>query len=102
MLLERHTFLVKERVALMKLTDRYDIFDPETGEQIGFAKENISTFVTLARLLVNKHLLPTTVVIKESEESDPVVTLHRGVSFLRSKVHVVDRNQNAVGFFRSK
>lgn len=102
MLLERRTFLVKEKVALMKLTDRYDIFDPETGEQIGFAKETIGTLVTLGRMLGYKKLLPTTVVIKEDEESDPVVTLHRGFSFLRSNVQVVDRNQTAVGFFRSK
>ena len=34
MLLERQTFLVKEQVAMFKLTDHYDIFDPESGEQI--------------------------------------------------------------------
>ncbi len=40
MLLDKSTYLVKERVAMMKLTDTYDIFDPATGQQIGIAKED--------------------------------------------------------------
>jgi uncharacterized protein YxjI len=102
MLLNRSTYLIKERVAFMKLTDRYDIIDPETGEELGFAKEQIGTFTTLLRLVMSKQLLPTTVVIKESEDADPVVTLHRGMSFLRAKVSVFDENDKEVGFFRAK
>ena len=102
MLLHRTSYLIKERVAIMKLTDRYDIFDPDSGEQLGFAEERISTFSKLLRLVVNKHFLPTTVVIQENEESEPVVTLHRGMTFLRSKVSVFDENDKDVGFFRSK
>lgn len=102
MLLDRQTFLVKEQVALVKLTDRYDIFDPETGEQIGFAKEETGLFIQLLRLITNKQWLPTTVVVKEDEASDPVVTISRGFSFLRSQVDVIDHNNTSVGFFRSK
>ena len=102
MFLERKSFLVREQVGLMKLTDRYDIFDPETGEQIGFAKEQISGLIMLLRLITNKNLLPTTVVIKEDEASEPLVTITRGFSFLRKKVQVIDQNQTVVGFFRSK
>lgn len=102
MLLNRNTYLIKERVALMKLTDRYDIFDPESGEELGFAMEKISGFMKLLRLFVNKQMLPTTIVIQESEDSDPVVTLHRGMTFLRSKVTVFDENGKEVGFFKSK
>lgn len=102
MLLERRTFLVKERVALMKFTDRYDIFDPDTGEQIGFAKEAIGTFAKLLRLFIHKQLIPTMVVIKEDESSDPVITIKRGFTLLRSKVEVIDRNRTLVGFFKSK
>lgn len=102
MLLEQRTFLVKERVAMLKLTDRYDIFHPESGEQIGFAKENVSVTTQLLRLLVNKQLLPTTVVIKEDEESAPIATIRRGVTLFRSVVHVLDKDQNPVGFFKSK
>jgi hypothetical protein len=38
-LLNHRVFLVKERVATLKLTDTYDIFDPATNRQIGIAKE---------------------------------------------------------------
>lgn len=102
MLLDRQTYLVKEHVGLLKLTDRYDIFDPDSGEQIGFAKENISTLIQLLRLVLDKQLLPTTVVIQEDEASKPVVTISRKFSFFRAKVEVFDRNQSAVGFFKSK
>lgn len=102
MLLNRTTYLIKEQVAFMKLTDRYDIFDPESGEQLGFAMEKISGLSKLLRLLVNKQLLPTTIVIQESEDSEPVVTLRRGMTFLRSKVSVFDEAGKEVGFFKSK
>lgn len=102
MLLERRTFLVKEQVALMKLTDRYNIFDPDTGKQIGFAKETVGALTQLLRFFINKQLMPTRIVIKEQEEAEPVVTLYRGFTLLRSIVHVIDHNQVAVGFFRSK
>jgi len=102
MLLDRSTYLIKERVAFMKLTDRYDIFDPESGAELGFAMENISTFSKLLRLVVNKQMLPTLIVIKENEESDPVVSISRGFTFLRAKVSVFDETGKEVGFFRSK
>ena len=102
MLLERQTFLVKERVGLMRLTDRYDIFDPETGEPIGFAEEKISGLAKLLRLVISKQLIPTTVVVQEDENSAPVITLKRGLTFFQYKVDVIDQNGSAVGFFKSK
>ena len=60
MLLDRRSFLVKERVAFLKLTDRYDIFDTDSGEQIGFAQEEVSSFVKLLRFFIAKQLMPTT------------------------------------------
>src|SRR5436190_16401230 len=57
---DQRAYLVKERIGLLKLCDTYDIFDPETGEQIGVAKEEIPGWAKLAWLIVNKRLLPTT------------------------------------------
>ena len=104
MLLQRQTYLVKERVAMMKLTDRYDIFDPESGVQIGFAQEEIGTFAKVLRVLLSKYksMFPTMVVVKEDEESEPVITIKRRFAVLRSQVDVIDQNQKEVGFFRSK
>jgi uncharacterized protein YxjI len=102
MLLDRRTFFVKERVAFVKLTDTYDIIDPESGAPIGVAKEEPPGWVTLLRLLNTKHFLPTTVNIYEDEASGPLFTLKKGVSFLRAKVTVEDARGLPFGRFESK
>ena len=95
-------YLVKEHVAFMKLADTYDIFDPETGEQVGVAKEEPSGLVTFLRFFVNKALLPTYVFIYEHGDSRPVFSIYRGFSFLRSKVLIRDENEQTIGYFKSK
>ena len=104
MLLDRRTFLVKEQVAMLKITDRYDIFDPETGEQIGFAQEQIGGFAKFLRIFLMKYksMFPTTVVVREDAGSEPVITIRRRFSVLRSHVDVIDHNETQVGFFKSK
>ena len=102
MLLNRNAYLIRERVGMLKLTDHYDILDPETGEELGFACEELTGFEQLLRLFAHKQMLPTKVVIRESEDADPVVVLRRGFTFLWSKVSVFDENGKEVGFFRSK
>jgi uncharacterized protein YxjI len=100
-LLERTTFLVKERVALLKLVDTFDIFDPATGQQIGLAKEEPPVWAKWLRLAVNKQMLPTAVNVYEQEGQPPVVSIHRGFTFLRSKIRVTAARQE-LGYFKSK
>jgi uncharacterized protein YxjI len=99
---DRRSYAVKEHVAVLKLTDTYDIFDAESGTQIGIAKEEIGIVSQLLRLFVNKKLLPTTVVVRESESGPPVMTIHRGMMFLTAKVTVADGQGNELGYFKSK
>src|SRR5438876_7155853 len=101
-LLERTTFFVKERVAILKLTDIYDILDPATGQQIGIAKEEPPMWAKWLRLAVNKHSLPTAVNIYEREGQPPVATVLRGFTFLRSKLQVTAADARKFGYFRSK
>jgi hypothetical protein len=91
-LLERKTFFIKERVAIIKLTDTYDILDPATGHQIGIAKEEPPGWAKWLRVLVKKHLMPTAVNIYESENLPPLVTIRRGFTIIRSKLHVLGAN----------
>ena len=42
-MLNRKTYFIREHVGLMKLSDTYDILDPETKQQLGIAKEKIKT-----------------------------------------------------------
>jgi uncharacterized protein YxjI len=104
MLLERRSFLVKEQVAMLKVTDRYDIYDPETGNQIGVAQEQIGGFAKFLRIFLMKYksMFPTTVVVMDEGASEPVITIKRRFAVMRSHVDVIDHNQTQVGFFKSK
>ena len=101
-MLDRTTFLVKERVAFLKLSDTYDILDPASGSPIGIAQEQVSAPMKLLRLLVKKQLLPTTVVVSERENGPPVLSIRRSFTFLRSKVTVHAASGESIGHFRSK
>lgn len=100
-MLDRNTFLVKERVGFLKLVDTYDILDPSTGATLGTATENVSGPMKALRLLVNKRLLPTTVEVRAASESAPVLTIKRAGVF-RSTVRVLDGAGNPLGSFKSK
>lgn len=102
MLFDRRRYLVKEHVAFVKLTDTYDIFDPETGTQIGIAKEEPSALAKYGRLLVKKALLPTTVNLYDREGAPPVLTLHKSPGLFRHNVRVSDAKGTHLGHFRSK
>jgi uncharacterized protein YxjI len=101
-LLNHRIFLVKERVAVLKLTDAYDIFDPASNRQIGIAKEVTPIWVTLLRFLIDKGKLPTKVNIFEDESQPPVASIQRGFTFLRSKIKVTGPGGKPLGYFRSK
>jgi len=96
------TFLIKERVGLLKLVDTFDIYDPETGAQVGIARENIGVVVKLLRMLINKRLLPTTVEVREREDGRVLLTISRGVTLLRSHVTVTDSVGKQIGLLKSK
>lgn len=100
-LLNRTIFFVKERVSLLKLVDTYDIFDPATNRQIGIAKEEPPTWAKWLRLVVKKHLLPTCVNVYETEGAPPVLSIHRGFTFLRQKIRVSSGGRS-LGYFKSK
>lgn len=102
MLLTYRNFLVKERVAVLKLTDTYDIFDPETGDQIGIAVDKPSTWATIARMFLSKRFLPTRIEIMEDESQGPVMTLVKKPGFLRVEVALLDSQDQLFGSFRSK
>lgn len=85
-MLDRRTYLVKERVAFLRLIDTYDILDPASGAAIGVAQERISVGLKTLRLLINKRFLPTTVVISERENGPATLTIKRGVALLHATV----------------
>lgn len=98
-MLDRKTYVIKERPGVLKLTDTYDILDPDTGQQIGIAKEEPPGAVKYLRLAINNKFLPTIVNVYEREGEPPILSIHRGVAFFRPKVHVSTREQT-IGYFK--
>ncbi len=101
-MLHLRTYLVKERVAFAKLTDSYEIFDARTNEKVGEAIEEIPGWSKLARLFINKKLLPTSVAFYSEGDGEAVLTIRRGVALFRTRVTVEDAEGQMVGYFKSK
>ncbi len=105
-MLNRKTYFIREHVGFLKLSDTYDILDPQSQEQIGIAKEKPGALIQILRLLVNKQMLPTKVFIyaggNHEDESQLQFSIQRGFSLFRSKVRVCDVRGAQVGWFRSK
>jgi len=95
-------FIVRERVAFMKLADRYDIVDPENGRIVAYAKESISTGLKLLRLLFGKSLFPTTLVLYDEESGQALYKLVKSFSFIRSKASVQEADGREIGYFVSR
>ncbi len=100
-MLDRKTYVVKERPGVLKLTDTYDILDPDSGQPIGIAKEEPPGIVKYVRLLMNNKFLPTVVNVYEREGAPPVLSIRRGVALFRPKVVVWSQTQQ-LGYFRPK
>ncbi|MCL7410611.1 MAG: phospholipid scramblase family protein [Methanosarcinaceae archaeon] len=101
-MLDRNLYLIKEHARILKLVDRYDIFDPQSGEQIGIVKDEPSSFLKYMRLVMKKRYLPTTVNIYENEDAAPVFSIRKHMPIIRSKVQVIDGNDMPIGYFKSK
>lgn len=102
MLLSYRRFLVKERVAIVKLTDTYDIFDADTNEQIGVAIDEPPAWAKFARLVVHKRFLPTRLNVYEDTADGPVFSLLKKPGFLRVELTVTDARGQSFGMLRSK
>jgi len=102
MLLNRKLFFVRERVAVLKLTDTYDILDPETGQQIGIAKEEPGGLAKALRVVAKKGKLPTTVNVYEDEKQPPLFSIKRPFTFVRSKLSITDNSGTSIGYMKSK
>jgi uncharacterized protein YxjI len=102
MLFTKNTYLIKERFELLKVVDRYDIFDPETGAIVAYAKENIPEWKKMLRWFVNKSWMSTTIEIKDVVTEQIAFTVERPFTWLRSRVEVKDGEGIPIGYFQSR
>jgi uncharacterized protein YxjI len=105
-MLNRKTYFIREHVGFMKLSDTYDILNPDTQEQIGIAKEKPGALILGLRFLVNKRLLPTKVFVYDGtnheDETKLLFSIQRGITLFRSRVNICDGRGTVVGWLRSK
>jgi len=102
MLLERTSFLIKERAGLLQIVNTFDIFDPQTGLQIGIAQERPGGLTVALSFLFGKELLPTRVDVHEDERRPPVLVLRKGFNLLWASIDVLDGSMRVIGRFRRK
>ena len=101
-MLDLNTYFVKQQAGLFKRMATYDIFDPNSNQQIGVAKEEPSTLVNILRLFMNKKTLPTNVNFYAQGENKPLFSIHRPFTWFRSVVDVKNGEGQKIGSFKSK
>lgn len=99
-LLNRSAFFIREHIGFMKLTDAYDILDPVTGSQLGLAKEEPQA--AWLRLLIDKQILPTTVVVYEADGQTVALKIEKPFTFWPTRLSVYDGQGRFLGLLRTK
>lgn len=99
---QRTSIFVKEKVAMMKLRDTYDLLEPETQAVLGQVKDEPATWAKWLRLIVKKGLLPTTVNVYSGGDPRPVLSVHKHPGFLRTRLEVHDGRGGTLAQLRSK
>ena len=105
-MLNRKSYFIREHVGFMKLSDTYDILDPETQAQVGIAKEKPGALIHVLRFLIGKQLLPTKVFVYEGtnpeDENRLLFSIQRGITLIRSRVNICDSRGTIIGWLKSK
>ncbi|HYH05368.1 MAG TPA: phospholipid scramblase-related protein [Bacillota bacterium] len=102
MLIDHKVWFIKEKVDFLKLAGEYEIYMPETNQQIGVAKEEPGGMIKLLRLLINKILLPNKVNVYDTYDQKVLFTMQKPFSLFSSKVSVTSGSGENLGYFQSK
>jgi len=106
-MLNKTKFFIREHVGLLKLSDTYDILDPETQEFLGVAKEKVPAAVHVLRLFVQKTMLPTSVIVYQggSAEAPGLLLFEIRRSFnlgFRTRIQIINSQGISLGYFQKK
>lgn len=100
--LSRNLYLVKEHVGIFKAANNFDVFDPETGEEILHCREDrLGMLTRMLRFTDYKRMTPFDVEIR-APDGNSVVHIRRGMSLFLSKVDVYDAHEQRIGGFKQK
>lgn len=100
--LRRNLYIVKEHIGFFKAANNYDVFDPETGNEILHCREPRLGMVTrMLRFTDFKRNTPFDIHVT-TPAGEPVLRVERGISLFLSKVNVLDEIEERVGGFKQK
>lgn len=100
--LNRNLFLVKEHVGMFKAANNYDVFDPETGDELLWCREpKLGPISKMLRFTDYKTATPFDIHVTTPQQ-EPVLRVHRGVSLFLSNVSVSDEQDQRIGGFKQK
>ena len=102
--LNRNLFLVKEHAGLFKAANNFDIYDPQTNQQILHCREDrLGILTKLLRFTDYKRMTPFAIDVR-TPSGEPVVHVRRGISIFLSKVDVHDGDEHGprIGGFKQK
>jgi len=101
-LLNRNLFFIKEHVGIFKASNSFDIFDPESKQVIlECREERLGFFTKMFRFTDYKRMTPFEIDIRVPG-GQKLITVKRGISWLLSKVDVLDENNNLIGKFKQR
>lgn len=101
---DRNQFFIKEHVAVFKLSDTFDILDPQTEQPLGVVMEEPSSLVRALRLILNKQFMNTQWSFYSGSSQQPgqrLFSMSKPASFLRNKVTIYDGQGQTVAHFES-
>ncbi|MBN9119438.1 MAG: LURP-one-related family protein [Planctomycetes bacterium] len=99
-MLEKNTFVVKEKAKMFSSRNSYEILDEE-GKVIGTAEQATSGLAKLLGMVLGDP--PTQIDFREKTESgEPLVFTVRRAGYLFKKVQVVDAQGAVVGTYKAK
>lgn len=100
--LSRNLYLVKEHIGMFKAASNYDVFDPETGEEIIYCREERMSLLTkMLRFTDFRTSTPFHVDLR-TPAGEPILSVQRGVSLFLSTVNVLDEDDIRIGGFKQK
>jgi uncharacterized protein YxjI len=97
---DHNTFFIDEKVAFIKLTNSYKIFD-EDGNQIGSVQQKMSRGYKFLSFLVSKSMFPLALDIMDMD-GRVLISLRRGWKLLLSKISLLDERGSHIANINQK
>ncbi|MFY7811772.1 MAG: phospholipid scramblase-related protein [Flavobacterium sp.] len=96
----KNSFLVKERIGILKASNNFEILNPENGSLLMTCSEpNLGFFTKIFRFTDYKKMSPFDMIIKDVQ-GKKILNIKRGVTFFRSSIKVFDENNTLIGVFK--